>query len=112
MFTGIVTDIGEVMEVTPRGEGLRRLTIGCDYDVTSIAMGASIACSGVCLTVVDKGWRPAVSGSRSMPQPKRFASRRLAIGSGHTRSISNARLKWATNLAVTSWRVMSMASYT
>src|SRR5258705_12522756 len=55
MFTGIVTDIGEVMEVTPRAEGLRRLTIACNYDVTSIAMGASIGCSGVCLTVVATG---------------------------------------------------------
>jgi riboflavin synthase len=55
MFTGIVTDIGEVMEVTPRAKGLRRLTIACNYEVTSIAMGASIACSGVCLTVVATG---------------------------------------------------------
>jgi riboflavin synthase len=54
MFTGIVNDIGEVIEVTPRGEDLRRLKIACHYDVTSIAKGASIACSGVCLTVVDK----------------------------------------------------------
>jgi riboflavin synthase len=55
MFTGIVTDIGEVLDVTPRGEGLRRLKIACSYDVTSIAIGASIACSGVCLTVVATG---------------------------------------------------------
>ena len=55
MFTGIVTDIGEVIAATSRGEGLRRLRIGCHYDVTSIAMGASIACAGVCLTVVDTG---------------------------------------------------------
>src|SRR6267154_831007 len=55
MFTGIVTDIGEVIAVTPRGDGLRQLKIACHYDVTSIAIGASIACSGVCLTVVDKG---------------------------------------------------------
>src|SRR6266567_3862779 len=55
MFTGIVTDIGEVIAVTPRGDGLRQLKIACRYDVTSIALGASIACSGVCLTVVDKG---------------------------------------------------------
>ena len=55
MFTGIVTDIGEVVAVAPRGDGLCRLRIACHYDVTSIAMGASIACSGVCLTVVDTG---------------------------------------------------------
>ncbi|MGZ9410546.1 MAG: riboflavin synthase [Methylocystis sp.] len=51
MFTGIVTDVGEVIAVTPRGE-LRRLRIACSYDADGIALGASIACSGVCLTVV------------------------------------------------------------
>ncbi|MBI1981726.1 MAG: riboflavin synthase [Methylocystis sp.] len=51
MFTGIVTDVGEVVSVEPRGE-LRRLRIACSYDADSIALGASIACSGVCLTVV------------------------------------------------------------
>jgi riboflavin synthase len=52
MFTGIVTDIGEVIAVDSRAEGLRRLTIACDYDIATIALGASIACSGACLTVV------------------------------------------------------------
>ncbi|NUJ81208.1 riboflavin synthase [Methylocystis sp. FS] len=51
MFTGIVTDVGEVIAMTPRGE-LRRLRIACSYDSDGIALGASIACSGVCLTVV------------------------------------------------------------
>ncbi|MFO1103809.1 MAG: riboflavin synthase [Methylocystis sp.] len=51
MFTGIVTDMGEVISVAPRGE-LRRLRIACSYDADSTALGASIACSGVCLTVV------------------------------------------------------------
>jgi riboflavin synthase len=51
MFTGIVTDVGEILSVGPRGE-LRRLRIGCSYDSDSITLGASIACSGVCLTVV------------------------------------------------------------
>src|ERR1700710_1942934 len=55
MFTGIVTDIGEVLTVQPRGEGLRRLKIACSYDRTTIADGASIACSGVCMTVVAAG---------------------------------------------------------
>ena len=55
MFTGIVTDIGEVITVAPRAADLRRLTIACHYDRASIAIGASIACSGVCLTVVDVG---------------------------------------------------------
>ena len=51
MFTGIVTDVGEVVAMAPRGE-LRRLRIACSYDPDGIALGASIACSGVCLTVV------------------------------------------------------------
>lgn len=53
MFTGIVTDIGTI--VSARQLGDLHLRIACGYDVTTIAEGASIACSGVCLTVVDKG---------------------------------------------------------
>jgi riboflavin synthase len=55
MFTGIVTDIGEVVAVEPRAEGLARLKIACSYDAGTIAVGASIACSGVCMTVVSRG---------------------------------------------------------
>ena len=55
MFTGIVTDIGEVLAVEPRAEGLSRLRIACRYDPDTIDIGASIACSGVCLTVVGRG---------------------------------------------------------
>jgi len=57
MFTGIVTDMGEVLAVHPRGENLRRIEIVCSYEHTSIVEGASIACSGVCLTVVGIGER-------------------------------------------------------
>lgn len=53
MFTGIVTDCGEVRGVTQRADGLRRLVIACGYDAATIALGASIACDGVCLTVVE-----------------------------------------------------------
>ena len=53
MFTGIVTDVGEVLSVEERAEGLRRLVIACRYDAASIDIGASIACSGVCLTAVE-----------------------------------------------------------
>jgi riboflavin synthase len=52
MFTGITTDVGEVIAVEPRAEGLRRLKVACGYPRASIAIGASIAHSGVCLTVV------------------------------------------------------------
>ena len=51
MFTGIVTDIGKIVSITPRND-VRRLTIGTAYDTSTIELGASIACSGVCLTVV------------------------------------------------------------
>ena len=55
MFTGIVTDIGEILAVRPRGEGLHRLKIACSYERASIVEGASIACSGACMTVVGIG---------------------------------------------------------
>ncbi len=56
MFTGIVTDIGEIESLKPTAQGqLHRLRILCRYDQTTIADGASIACNGVCLTVVASG---------------------------------------------------------
>jgi riboflavin synthase len=55
MFTGIVTDIGEVVAVAARADDLRQLKIACGYDRAGIADGASIACNGVCLTVVAAG---------------------------------------------------------
>jgi riboflavin synthase len=55
MFTGITTDIGDVLETRQQAEGLRRLRIACSYDRASIEIGASIACSGVCLTAVETG---------------------------------------------------------
>lgn len=56
MFTGIVTDIGEVLELEQRGD--LRARIGTAYDVAGIDLGASIACDGVCLTVVALGQAP------------------------------------------------------
>jgi riboflavin synthase len=55
MFTGITTDVGEVVAVEQKAEGLRRLKIACAYPRESIAIGASISHSGVCLTVVETG---------------------------------------------------------
>jgi riboflavin synthase len=55
MFTGIVTDIGEVRSVKPRAGDLTRITIACDYPRAELIDGASIACAGVCLTVVGAG---------------------------------------------------------
>jgi riboflavin synthase len=53
MFTGIVTDIGRVRHVEKRGD--THVVIATGYDVSTVELGASIACAGVCLTVVDKG---------------------------------------------------------
>jgi riboflavin synthase len=61
MFTGITTDVGEVIAVEPRAEGLRRLKVACAYPRESIAIGASISHSGVCLTVVET----AAAGNRT-----------------------------------------------
>src|ERR1700709_2659268 len=56
MFTGIVTDTGEIGALPPPAQGqLPRLRIACRYDQATIADGASIACNGVCLTVVGSG---------------------------------------------------------
>jgi riboflavin synthase len=59
VFTGIVSDLGDILEVEERAEGLRRLVIGCSYDPASIDIGASIACSGPCLTAVERGHQVA-----------------------------------------------------
>ncbi len=51
MFTGIISDVGEIVSVAARDAGVR-LRIACGYDCATIDLGASIACSGICLTVV------------------------------------------------------------
>jgi riboflavin synthase len=53
MFTGIVTDVGKVRHIEKRGD--THVVIATQYDVSQVDVGASIACSGVCMTVVDKG---------------------------------------------------------
>jgi len=56
MFTGIVTDIGEIEQLTPKAQGqLHRLRIACHFDQATIADGASIASNGICMTVVGSG---------------------------------------------------------
>ncbi|WP_443646665.1 riboflavin synthase [Candidatus Ponderosibacter sp. Uisw_141_02] len=52
MFTGIITAIGRLEAITDTGD--RRLRISCDWDCAAIDLGASIACSGICLTVIDR----------------------------------------------------------
>lgn len=56
MFTGIITDIGTLLEVEQKGD--LRARIGTSYDVSGIDIGASIACNGVCLTVIALGRTP------------------------------------------------------
>jgi riboflavin synthase len=53
MFTGIVTDVGQVRHIEKRGD--THIVIATNYDVAAVEIGASISCSGVCMTVVDKG---------------------------------------------------------
>jgi riboflavin synthase len=53
VFTGIITDLGRIEAVEARGD--LRVRVACGYDMSTVDLGASIACSGVCLTVVDKG---------------------------------------------------------
>lgn len=82
MFTGIITDIGTIDRIEERGD--LRIFVTTGYDMESVDLGASIACSGVCLTVVDKaaGWFAAdVSGetvSRT-PAAQCTAGRRLNL---------------------------------
>ncbi|MFP5395128.1 MAG: riboflavin synthase [Alphaproteobacteria bacterium] len=56
MFTGIITAVGTIREVREQGD--LRAVIACPYDPAGMAIGASIACSGVCLTVVERGGEP------------------------------------------------------
>lgn len=66
MFTGIITDVGQVLTVTHAGD--LRVRIGCHYDMNDVAIGASIASDGVCLTVVSKGtdWYEAEISAESI----------------------------------------------
>jgi riboflavin synthase len=60
MFTGIITDIGTIRRTERRGD--LRIVIETAYDMATVAMGASIACSGACMTVVDKGQNDNATG--------------------------------------------------
>lgn len=53
MFTGIITDLGEIREIQDRGD--RHISVNARTDLRTMPIGASVACSGICLTVVDKG---------------------------------------------------------
>ena len=109
MFTGIVTDIGEVVASEPRAEGLARLKIACRYDPDTIDIGASIACSGVCLTVIGRGrdgnraWFAVDAAAETL----RVTT--VGLGNRGRGSILSARSEWATNSAGTSSPAMPTA---
>ena len=112
MFTCIITDIGTVQSATQRAD--LRLVITCGYDMAGVAIGASIACSGVCLTVVEKGadWF-AVDASHetlSKSAPGHFVAgarlnleRALKVGdelgghivTGHVDAVATVARRWA-----------------
>ena len=74
MFTGIVSDIGEILEPRSKPKGCAGSGSPAAMIRTTIDIGASIACSGVCLTVVGAGTSTATAlGLRSMPRPRRCA---------------------------------------
>ena len=108
MFTGIITDIGTVRSAEQRGD--LRLMIGCGYDLATVDLGASIACSGACLTVVDKG-DGLVRGRCLGAKP---SSRTAAgpVGARARASTSSARCASATSLAGISSPAMSTRSPT
>jgi riboflavin synthase len=93
MFTGIVTDVGEVVSAEQRGDLPARIATG--YDLATVDLGASIACSGVCLTVVDKGddWFAVDVSGETVSGPRPIAGAR---GAGST---SSARCGSATSSA-------------
>ncbi len=73
MFTGIITSIGTIRSAEQRAD--LRLVIGCDYDMAGVDLGASIACSGCCLTVVDKGpdWFAVDASAETLSKTARVA---------------------------------------
>ena len=75
MFTGIISDVGQVVEITPHGQ-LSRLVLASAYDPQTIALGASIAINGVCLTVVEAAPEKPARGSRSTSARRRSRLRR------------------------------------
>lgn len=91
MFTGIISDVGTILEVTQMGD--TRYVIETSYDTQGIDIGASIACSGVCLTVIEK---------METPSP-RFA----VEASAETMNVTTAK-KWAVGTKLNLERALKM----
>lgn len=112
MFTGIITDIGTVETVDQRAD--LRIRIGTAYDMATVAIGASIACSGVCLTVIEKGpgWFAVDASHETLAKsaPDHFVAgarlnleRALKVGdelgghivTGHVDGVAETARRWA-----------------
>jgi riboflavin synthase len=87
MFTGIITDVGTVELIAKRGD--TTIKVATAYDPASIAIGASIACSGPCLTVIAKGGREGDAWFSVEASAETL--RRWAAGPSARGSIWNAR---------------------
>jgi riboflavin synthase len=105
MFTGIITDVGHIVAVEQKGD--LRLRIATVYDTASIDLGASIACSGACLTVVDKGpdWFAVDVSTETLARTAQGAPGQRARA-----STSSAPCASAMSWAAISSPAMSMAS--
>ena len=77
MFTGIVTDVGEVAAVKDHQGSLKHIRIHSSFPAESIALGASIACSGPCLTVTAMGSPWWAKGARISTRDARSAVTRI-----------------------------------
>ena len=105
MFTGIITDVGRILEIG-EDDG-RRMTIETRLPLAEIPLGGSIATSGICFTAVDKGegWFTVQASGATLE-----VTTAGPLGEGRSRSISSARCGSATSSAATSCSAMSMRS--
>jgi len=94
MFTGIISDLGEVIEVLEKAEELRRIGIAWTCNPDSIDIGASIACSGICLTVVESG----TAANRSFFSVDAAAETLRATTAGHWRRGTKINLERSLRL--------------
>ena len=108
MFTGIITSLGEVVAIERRGD--LRIAIASDYDPQTIAIGASIACSGVCLTVVEVGPDARRRSRFAVDVRPTLRAPRSAAGNRAPRSTSSARSRSATSWAAIWYSVTPMES--
>ncbi len=88
MFTGIITDIGTIEQIEDRGD--LRARIRCGYAAEGIAIGGSIACDGVCLTVVDRG--PAAGGAWFDVDVSAETVARTSVRSGRSAWVAGRRI--------------------